>query len=376
LNLVPHGRQASKLQLAALLVVAVCALSCNRQPKPVSSLGREADHQQLTRKLERSIETAGRSQVWIRPYMGRFAVSPMPPPEARAGSEVYSAVVGALERQARENHLDVSVDETRSRKGLRVADIRLSHNRKPVSRWTIREVPRLLHAAIIIDDLGANLENPHQLLALPYALTFSILPHLSDSAETAREARHAGREVMLHLPMEPVPSPHAPPGTADIRVGMNRLEIEHVIDSDLASVPQAAGVNNHMGSRATADPRLMAAVMRSLAGRHLFFIDSRTTASSVAFDAARRQGLPAFYRSVFLDDTQSVPYTLGQLREFRRVLEEQGAALAIGHPYPTTIAALAKFLPEVVRDDVELEPASQLLQLPEVAHLKPRQRKP
>jgi polysaccharide deacetylase 2 family uncharacterized protein YibQ len=77
-----------------------------------------------------------------------------------------------------------------------------------------------------------------------------------------------------------------------------------------------------------------------------------------------------------LDDTQSVPYTLGQLREFRRVLEEQGAALAIGHPYPTTIAALAKFLPEVVRDDVELEPASQLLQLPEVAHLKPRQRKP
>ena len=307
--------------------------------------------------------------------MGHFAVRPAPPPEARAGSEVYSAVVGALERQAREDHLDVSVDETRGRKGLRVADIRLSHNRKPVARWTIREVPRLLHAAIIIDDLGANLETPHQLLALPYALTFSILPHLSSSAETAREARHAGREVMLHLPMEPIPSPHAPPGLADIRVGMNRLQIEHVIDSDLASVPQAAGVNNHMGSRATADPRLMAAVMRSLAGRHLFFIDSRTTASSVAFDAARRQGLPAFYRSVFLDDTQSVPYTIGQLREFRRVLEEQGAALAIGHPYPTTIAALAKFLPALVRDDVELESASQLLPLPEVAHLKPPPRR-
>ena len=97
--------------------------------------------------------------------MGRFAVRPTPPPEVRAGSEVYSAVVGALERQARENHLDVSVDETRSRKGLRVADIRLSHNRKPVARWTIREVPRLLHAAIIIDDLGANLEKPRQLLS-------------------------------------------------------------------------------------------------------------------------------------------------------------------------------------------------------------------
>ena len=353
------------------MVLGACALSCKRQSKPVSSLEREPDRQQLTLRLERSIETAGRSQVWIKPSTGRFAVRPTPPPEARAGSEVYSAVVGALERQAREDHLDVSVDETRTRKGLRVADIRLSHHRKPVARWTIREVPRLLHAAIIIDDLGANLEKPHQLLALPYALTFSILPHLGFSAETAREARHAGREVMLHLPMEPIPSPHAPPGPTDIRVGMNRLEVEHVIDSDLASVPQAAGVNNHMGSRATADPRLMAAVMRSLAGRHLFFIDSRTTAASVAFDAARRQGLPAFYRSVFLDDTQSVPYTIGQLREFRRVLEEQGAALAIGHPYPTTIAALARFLPALVGDDVVLEPASQLLQLPEVAHLKP-----
>ena len=293
------------------------------------------------------------------------------PPEARAGSEVYSAVVGALERQARESHLDVSVNETRSRRGLRVAEIRLSRSGKPFSRWRIREVPRLLHAAIIIDDLGEKIEKAHQLLALPYALTFSVLPHLPASAETAREARHAGREVMLHLPMEPLPSSHVPPGPTDIRVGMNRLEIEHVIDSDLVSVPQAAGVNNHMGSRATADPRLMAAVMRSLAGRHLFFIDSRTTASSVAFDAARRQGLPAFYRSVFLDDTQNVNYTIGQLRRFRRVLEEQGAALAIGHPYPTTIAALAKFLPALVSDDVELEPASQLLQLPEVARLKP-----
>jgi hypothetical protein len=156
---------------------------------------------------------------------------------------------------------------------------------------------------------------------------------------------------------------------------MSRFEVQRIIDSDLASVPQAAGVNNHMGSRATADPHLMAAVMKSLAGHHLFFVDSRTTAASVAFEAARRQGLPAFYRSVFLDDTQSVPYTLAQLRQFRRVLEDQGAALAIGHPYPSTIAALAKFLPELVGYDVELAPASQLLQLPEVARLKPPSRR-
>jgi hypothetical protein len=152
---------------------------------------------------------------------------------------------------------------------------------------------------------------------------------------------------------------------------MTSFEVEQILQSDLASVPQAVGVNNHMGSRATADPRLMAAVMRSLAGHHLYFVDSRTTARSVALEAARQQGLPAFYRSVFLDDTSSVPYTLGQLRQFRRVLQDQGAALAIGHPYPTTIAALAKFLPQLERDDVELAPASRLLQLPEVARLNP-----
>jgi hypothetical protein len=258
---------------------------------------------------------------------------------------------------------------------LRVADIRLLRSGKLVFRWKLREVQRVLHAAIIIDDLGENLAKVHQLLALPYPLTFSVLPHLRASAETAREARRAGREVMLHLPMEPEASSHASPGEGEIRIGMNRFEVERIIDSDLASVPEAAGVNNHMGSRATADPHLMAAVMKSLAGRHLFFVDSRTTASTVAFEEARRQGLPAFYRSVFLDDTQSVPYTLGQLRQFRRVLEDQGAALAIGHPYPSTIAALTEFLPELVGDDVELAPASQLLQLPEVARLKPPSRR-
>jgi hypothetical protein len=279
--------------------------------------------------------------------------------------------VAAFQSEAKENHLDCVINESRTVEGWRVADIGLLHNGKQVCRWKLREVRRILHAAIVIDDLGANLDSAHRLLALPYPLTFSVLPHLRASAETAREARRAGHEVMLHLPMQPEASSHASPAEGEIRVGMTRFEIEHILDSDLASVPQAAGVNNHMGSRATADPRLMGAVMKSLARRHLFFVDSRTTAESVALEAARREGIPAFYRSVFLDDTKSVPYTLGQLRRFLRILDEQGAALAIGHPYPTTIAALAKFLPELEGDDVELAPASQLLQLPEVARLSP-----
>jgi hypothetical protein len=273
--------------------------------------------------------------------------------------------------EAERNHLKCALNQSRTKEGWRVADIRLSRYGKQVSRWKLREVHRILHAAIIIDDLGENVETVRQLLALPYSLTFSVLPHLRDSAQTAEEIRRAGHEVMLHLPMEPEPGSHASPGEGEIRIGMTSFEVEQILQSDLASVPHAVGVNNHMGSRATADPRLMTALMRSLAGLHLYFVDSRTTPASVALDAARQQGLPSFYRSVFLDDTKTMPYTLGQLRQFRHVLEEQGTALAIGHPYPTTIAALAKFLPQLESDEVQLAPASRLMRLPEVAHLKP-----
>jgi polysaccharide deacetylase 2 family uncharacterized protein YibQ len=356
------------LRLAFLLAFAICASNCKR---PALAPLREEDRRELAQKIKKAVEDAGRSQVWIKSSVGRPSGKPETPIDARVGAEVYPPVMAALQHAAQEDRLECTINESRTRKGWRVADIRLLQHGKQVSRWELREVRRILHAAIIIDDLGENLEAARQLLALPYPLTFSVLPHLRDSVETATEARHAGHEVMLHLPMEPEAGPHASPGEGEIRIGMTSFEIEHVLQWDLDSVPHAAGVNNHMGSRATADPRLMAAVMRSLAGRQLYFVDSRTTANSVALEAARRQGLPAFYRSVFLDDTESVPYTLEQLRRFRRVLEDQGTALAIGHPYPTTIAALAKFLPELERDDVELAPASQLLRLPEVARLKP-----
>ena len=363
-----RGTQASRLRFAFLLALSFWASNC-QQPARVPL--REEGRRELARKIEKAVKAAGRSQVWITSPVGLPTAKSETPMQARAGAEVYSSVVAAFRSEAKENRLDCVINESRTVQGWRVADIGLLRNGKQVCQWRLREVHRILHAAIIIDDLGANLETVHQLLALPYSLTFSVLPHLRASTETAREARRAGHEVMLHLPMEPETSSHATPAEGEIRVGMTHFEIDHILDSDLASVPQAAGVNNHMGSRATADRRLMAALMKSLARRHLFFVDSRTTADSVALEAARREGIPTFYRSVFLDDTKSVPYTLGQLHRFLRVLDEQGAALAIGHPYPTTIAALAKFLPELEGDDVEMSPASQLLQLPEVAHLNP-----
>ena len=115
----------------------------------------------------------------------------------------------------------------------------------------------------------------------------------------------------------------------------------------------------------------MTAVMSALAEHQVYFVDSRTTADSVAFHVARNMGIPSFYRSVFLDDTETTAYTLGQLRKLGRAARLQGVALAIGHPYPTTLAALRQFLPELEREDVQLVPASRLVRLLEVARLSP-----
>lgn len=354
-----------------MALAATCTLGgCNWfAPKRLS----EAERRAIVRRLQEAVEGAGGPQALTkRATLASFPPSRADSPiETVASSEVYPAVVAAIRRQSEKEGLEIKLREARGRDGRRTIEFRLSRLRAEVCRWRLREVPRLLRAAIVIDDLGGDLQAAQKLLALPYPLTFSVLPHLRYSRETAQEVHHAGREVMLHLPMEAEPGSHPAPGEGEIRTGMGNEKLARILQADLASVPFAEGVNNHMGSRATTSFPLMAAVMKALAERHLYFVDSRTTAGTVALDAARRQEVPAFYRSVFLDDTETVGYSLGQLREFRRVVEEQGAALAIGHPHPTTFAALSQFLPELEKDDIQLVPASQLTRLPEVARLWP-----
>jgi len=323
-------------------------------------------------RIQEAIESSGGSEVWIKAPVGRDAheASAAAPQDVVAASSVFDPLLAAIKREVERQKLETGVSETRPDGRWRVVEIRLARGGEPIGRWRLREVAKLRRAAILIDDLGMDLGPARELLHLPCSLTFSVLPRLHHSTEVAEEAHGSGREVMLHLPMQPEGGT-ARPGPGEIQVGMSAAEAAATIERDLDSVPYAAGVNNHMGSRATADVPLMAAVMTALAQRGLYFVDSRTTAATVALEAARRQGIPAFYRSVFLDDVETVDYTLGQLGKFRRLVGEQGVALAIGHPYPTTLAALARFCPEFERDDIALVPASQLVRLPEVAKLSP-----
>ncbi|MGH9354471.1 MAG: divergent polysaccharide deacetylase family protein [Terriglobia bacterium] len=313
-----------------------------------------------------AIERAGGEDVWIK----ENSASSRNPVDVLLLPRAYDAIEHAILRSGHEQDLRVAqLSNSAGRGGMRSIQVTAFSGRDALCRWRMREVPRILRVAIVMDDLGQNMAAARGLLRLHSPLTFSVMPRLHFSREIAEAAHQAGIEVMLHLPMQPRDDSAPDVSPHEIKVGMGSREVSGIIAADLASVPYVAGVNNHMGSRATSDPRLMSEVMAALAARHLFYIDSRTTASSVALEVARRADVPSFYRSVFLDDTRTVPYTLGQLRKLCHVAESQGAALAIGHPYPSTIAALGQFLPELQRDDIQLVRVSTLLSLQAAARL-------
>lgn len=362
------------------MVLSLLAGACSHPaPKHVKEKG--PNPLELARGVQQALERAGGGEIWVKSGAPSEVRSTSPdrnsaPVEVLAASSKYDAVVDAINEVARAEGLKIESQQKNSKERARSSEFRLVWRKELIGRWHVREVPRLLRAAIVIDDLGQDLDAARKLIRQPYPLTFSVLPDLAHSVETAREAHAAGRAIMLHLPMEPEPTAGVRPGPGEITVGMAGDAVAQTIREDLSSVPFAGGVNNHMGSRATADAKLMAEVMRVLAARGLYFVDSRTTPETNALAEARRFGLPSFYRSVFLDDTETVAYTLGQLRTFRRTVQEHGVALAIGHPHQTTIEALIQFLPEFAQADIQLVPASQLVRLPEIVHLQPPSRGP
>jgi len=216
--------------------------------------------------------------------------------------------------------------------------------------------PRL---AIIIDDMGNDRGQTRAVLQLPFPLTASVLPHREYSAQTADQVWRRGDQVMLHLPMQPIDD-GARSEKIELRVGMPARQVRSLLAGMLADVPHAVGVNNHEGSRATADPKLMSELMPELRKRGLFFVDSRTTASTVAYEAAERAGVRAASRKVFLDDVATREAVVAQLDLAARDAERDGSAIAIGHPHPETIAALAEAVPKLERRGIHFVFASQL----------------
>jgi uncharacterized protein len=214
--------------------------------------------------------------------------------------------------------------------------------------------------AILLDDLGSDRDAAEQIFALPYPLTISVLPEHAHSVEIAEEAHRRGYEVMLHLPMQSVGKEQ--PEKQELRPGMPEAQVSALVGQFLSEVPGVDGVNNHQGSQATADPALMGELMHELHARHVFYVDSRTTAATVAYDTALHEGVPAAFRNVpFLDDVENVNAIEKQIALAMRGAREKGEAIAIGHPHPATLEALRKMLPKAKAEGVQLVLVSELV---------------
>ena len=214
--------------------------------------------------------------------------------------------------------------------------------------------------AIIFDDAGANLEQLEPILALSRSVTVAVLPGLPASRAVSERAAAAGLEVLLHLPLEAEEADRRL-GPGGVTTAMTDEEIIAVVRAGFADVPGAVGINGHMGSKATANRRVMAAVLAVVRERGLFFVDSRTTTRTVALSVARDLGVPAVERTVFLDNEDDPAYIGGQIQQLLQAARTRGWAIGIGHAQRMTAEVLRQFLPEFDRAGIVLVPVSALI---------------
>ena len=215
--------------------------------------------------------------------------------------------------------------------------------------------------ALIVDDLGYDKKIAKKFLALNVNLTFSILPHSPFQNEIARLASSKGIEIMLHLPMEPVEYPDVNPGPGTLMSSMSPDELISQLEDDLNALPGITGVNNHMGSKLTAESTQMYQIFSILKQRGLFFIDSRTTSDSMGRPSARLLQIPFAERDVFIDHYLKPNFIRKQIKELIRIARSNGAAVGILHPHSTTYQILREELPEL-QNQVQLVSASKIVQ--------------
>jgi len=235
---------------------------------------------------------------------------------------------------------------------------------RPGAAWRKAAIPPPSvhgHALIvvIIDDMGVDMKQSARIMDLKGSLTLSFLPYAHKLDEQIAKARATGHELMVHLPMEPL-NASVDPGPDALLTALPPAELERRIDANLSRFPGYVAINNHMGSKFTANEKGMDLVMAALHRRGLLFVDSMTSSQSVGMAAASRAGVPALARDVFLDNVPSVAAIETQLEKTEILARRKGAAIAIGHPRPDTVAALAAWLPTLEGKGLTLVPISAL----------------
>lgn len=215
--------------------------------------------------------------------------------------------------------------------------------------------------ALVIDDFGYSKAPIQAYAKIRAPLTYAVLPNHPYSAAAANDGAKNGREIILHLPMEAM-NQQAKVEEKTVNTAMNEAEINDVVDALTEAVPHIIGVNNHQGSKATSNQRVMKIVLRNLADKGLFFIDSKTISTSPACDIAKQVGVKSAANMLFIDNQNDVPAIQDQLREAAKLALKNGQAIAIGHARVNTAAAIEAMMPEFEEMGVTLVFASSLVQ--------------
>jgi polysaccharide deacetylase 2 family uncharacterized protein YibQ len=231
----------------------------------------------------------------------------------------------------------------------------------PAAGKTKDAAPGSARLAIIIDDMGSSLTEARSLAAINVPLTFAIIPELRSDKDVAAFAASHKIETMIHIPMQSKGWPARRLEANGLLVGMSADEIRERVTRFVQRFPNAVGVNNHMGSEFTEQEEQMTTVLQVLKNNNLFFIDSITSPESAGIRVAQKLGVKSARRNVFLDNEQERGYILGQLNQAVKQARKNGSAIAICHPHPATIAALAAALPDLAGQGVRLVPVSQLI---------------
>jgi polysaccharide deacetylase 2 family uncharacterized protein YibQ len=213
---------------------------------------------------------------------------------------------------------------------------------------------------IVIDDLGHSLARGREALALPGKLTFAVIPHTRYGTQLAEAAHTAGKEVMLHAPMSTLED--IPLGPGGLTPQLSRREFRAALHNALEQVPHVQGINNHMGSDLTQRRQQMAWLMQELRWQELYFVDSRTSDKTVAATVAAEFNVPNLSRQIFLDNERSVEAIDERFKELLARVEQDGLAIAIGHPYAVTLNYLREALPRLHEQGVKLVFVSEALQ--------------
>lgn len=228
-------------------------------------------------------------------------------------------------------------------------------------------VPKIV---IIIDDLGQRRALTRRFIELPGPMTMAFLPYADNLPGLIKQARAHNHESMLHIPMEPIKQ-SIDPGPNTLRTGMSPETLAKTLRRNLGTIEGVVGINNHMGSKITQDKQAMRVVMDILAEKGFLYVDSMTINSSVAARTALEGGVPAQRRDIFLDHVAETDFIEGALLDLEERARKNGYAVAIGHPYPETYAALLKWLPTLRDKGLQLAPVTAVIEMPK-ADIKPR----